>query len=193
MKKKKWIPLIFCSILLIALLFIYMALQKHNAKVEEMENAEAGVKVLDMDSTDIISVGFELEGEKVVFSLDEDNWKLESDESFDVNKSAVDELIADITEMTSDRVLTDVTELSEYGLEQPVQTLVLTDKEGNTETVYWGASNALTADDYLYVEGKNDTVYTVNSDVLQALSGTLEDFRDNIEDSSQEDTTKEES
>lgn len=191
MKKKKWMPLVVCAVLLVILFVVYFMLKNQNAKSEEEENADTSIQVLNLATEDVVSIRFKLDGNEETFTLQDETWALESDNSFEADGDALDSLIATITEMTADRKLEDVTDLSEYGLDEPVQTAVLTDKDGNTYTIYWGDSNSLTGDDYIYINDQTDTVYTVSYSVAESLNATLEEYRKQEEETTEEETTEE--
>lgn len=191
MKKKKWMPLVVCVVLLVILFAVYFILKNQNAKLEEEENADTSIQVLNVAKEDVASIRFMLDGKEETFTLQDETWKLESDEAFEVDGDVLDSLVTAITEMTADRKLEEVTDLSEYGLDEPVQTAVLTDKDGNTYTVYWGDSNSMTGNDYIYINDENDVVYTVSYSVLESFKTTLEEYRKQEEETTEGDTTEE--
>lgn len=188
MKKKKLLPLVFCILLLFLLLVVYFILRNHNEEAEKAENEASVIQVLNVVADDITSISFTVAGQEETFTLTDDVWKLEGDDAFEVNEDEIDNLISSITGMTADRKLEEVADIGEYGLDQPVQTAVLTDKDGNTYTVYWGNSNASTSDDYIYINDQTDIVYTVSYSVLESFCETLEDYRKQEEDSSVDST-----
>lgn len=191
MKKKKWMPLVVCVVLLVILFVVYFILKNQNEKLEEEENADTSIQVLNVAKEDVDSIRFMLDGKEETFTLQDETWKLESDETFEVDGDVIDSLVTAITEMTADRKLEEVTDLSEYGLDEPVQTAVLTDKEGNTYTVYWGDSNSMTSNDYIYINDENDVVYTVSYSVLESFKTTLEEYRKQEEETTEGDTAEE--
>lgn len=191
MKKKKWMPLLVCVILLVVLFIVYFMLKNQNAKLEEEENADTSIQVLDLTTEDIVSIRFKLDGKEETFTLQDETWILESDNSFEVDGDVLDSLIATITGMTADRKLEAVTDLSEYGLDNPVQTAVLTDKDGNDYTIYWGDANSVTGDDYIYINKQTDIVYTVSYSVAESLNATLEEYRKQEEETTEADTETE--
>ena len=191
MKKKKWMPLVVCVVLLVILFVVYFILKNQNEKLEEEENADTSIQVLNVAKEDVDSIRFMLDGKEETFTLQDETWKLESDETFEVDGDVLDSLVTAITEMTADRKLEEVTDLSEYGLDEPVQTAVLTDKDGNTYTVYWGDSNSMTSNDYIYINDENDVVYTVSYSVLESFKTTLEEYRKQEEETTEGDTAEE--
>lgn len=188
MKKKKWVPILLCAVLLVALCAIYFGLVKHNQKVAEEEEAAATINVLNMTGDDVNALTFTLDGKEETFTLSEDKWVLESDASFNVAKETMDSLVTSIAEMTADRKLENVEDLTEYGLDNPVQKAVLTTTDGTTHTIYWGTSNSMTSTDYIYVDDQMDTIYTISSTVQSGMSQTLDYFEETTEAS--EETTE---
>lgn len=92
--------------------------------------------------------------------------------------------------MTATRKIEDVSDLSEYGLDAPGQTVILTDADGNATTICWGSNNATTGDDYVYCTNDDKVVYTVASSVLSSLSSSVEDYRATEETTTEEATEK---
>lgn len=190
--KKKGLPLLIGVVALALLTVLYVMLVKHNTETEEEDTT---VKVFDLDAGDVAAVRFTLDGEEETFTLEDDTWSLASDAAFEVDSSKMSTLLDTVTAMAATRTLDNVTDLSEYGLDEPVQTLVLTMAGGTVYTICWGSSNDITGDDYVYIKEKENVVYTVDYSILDALGETLEDYRAEeetaTEDSSQEEETTE--
>ncbi len=181
--KKKGLPLLIGVVVLALLTVLYVMLVRHNTETEEEDTT---VKVFDLDTGDVAAVRFTLDGEEETFTLKDDTWSLASDAAFEVDSSKMSTLLDTVTAMAATRTLDNVTDLSEYGLDEPVQTMVLTMADGTVYTICWGSSNDMTGDDYVYIKEKEDVVYTVDYSILDALGETLEDYR------AQEETTTEE-
>lgn len=181
--KKKGLPLLIGVVALALLTVLYVMLVRHNTETEEEDTT---VKVFDLDTGDVAAVRFTLDGEEETFTLKDDTWSLASDAAFEVDSSKMSTLLDTVTAMAATRTLDNVTDLSEYGLDEPVQTMVLTMADGTVYTICWGSSNDMTGDDYVYIKEKEDVVYTVDYSILDALGETLEDYR------AQEETTTEE-
>lgn len=177
MKRRNMRNLIIWVAILIALIVVYCVVRYQSQKTQEAEEAETSEAVLNLETSEVESIQFTLDGQQVVFEKTDEVWKLESDDTFEVESSAVEEAVSAVAYMTSERTLEDVTDLSEYGLEQPVQTVVLKTKEGVTHHIYFGNTNDSTGNDYVYIDDDSTKVYTVDSSVAQNFSGTLEDYR----------------
>ena len=177
MKKHNWRNLILLVLLLISLIPVYYVISYNNQKNQEAENETESKRILSMEMLDVASVQFTLDGEEVTFTKTDDGWKLEGDDSFEVEASVIENTISSVTDMTANREMTDVENLAEYGLEQPVQKVVLKDSDGITHNIYFGSSNDSTGDDYVYIGDDKTKVYTVAASVAQTFTGTLEDYR----------------
>jgi preprotein translocase subunit YajC len=195
MKKRSGMILIILVVFLILLIPAYFLMVKSNEKREAEETADDTEKVLDISTSDVTSVEFTLDEQQVLFRLEDDTWKLEGDDSFEVEATAVENVISTVAEMTSARTLEDVEDLSEYGLTNPSQTVTLTLQDGTTYNIYFGDSNESTGNDYVYVDSDKTKVYTVDYSIAQTFDGTLDDFQaeedDTEEDTAEEDTAEE--
>lgn len=174
--KKKGLPLIIAIVCLFALCVGYVCLVKYNDKQETAESEDT-ITVLNLKADDVGKIAYEIDGETVSFTKDDDKWTLDSDASFEVDADKVTSLISSITSMTATRKMEDVSDLSEYGLSAPGQTVTLTDTDGKETTICWGSNNATTGDDYVYCTEDDKTVYTVASSVQSSLSSSVEDYR----------------
>ena len=142
--KKKGLPLVTGIILLILLVTIYILLVKQNEKASA--EGEETIKVLDVTSENVKSVKLVLDKKEEIFSRHEDTWTLMSDSDFNVDSAQLDSLVSSLTGLSASRLLEDVSDLSQYGLEQPAQTIVLTDGNGKEYTICFGDSNDVTGD-----------------------------------------------
>lgn len=187
--KKKGLPLLIGIVVLVFLTVAYVILVKHNTEtVEEVEDTT--VKMFDLENEDVATLRFTLDGKEETFTLEGDTWSLASDAAFEVDSSKMSTLLDTVTGMAASRKLENVTDLSEYGLDEPVQTLVLTMADGTVYTICWGGTNDVTGDDYVYIKEKESVVYTVDYSVLEALGESIEDYRTEEEMTTEDETSK---
>lgn len=189
--KKKGLPLLTGIVVLILLLVLYMVLIRQNAKIAE-EESDTPVKVMKLESEDVTMVQFMLDGNEETFTLENDTWSLASDTSFKVDSSKISTLLDSVTGMAATRILEDVTDLTEYGFDQPVQTITLTAADGSVYTICWGSSNDVTGDDYVYVKENENRVYTIDCSILDSLGDTIEDYRAEEEEITEKATEEDE-
>ena len=171
MTKKKWAkPMILLCIFLI-LVILYLALRSKNQQEEEAENA--GIPILEMDSDSVTEVSFQINGEQVQFAKEEDTWVNANQSDFPVNQDKLIDLVADLTDTEADRVLSDVENLSEYGLEEPANTIVLKNADGEEKKLLVGSQNQGTGSYYLCLGANTSTVYVTDTDVSGNLPSNI--------------------
>ncbi|MGN0155405.1 MAG: DUF4340 domain-containing protein [Lachnospiraceae bacterium] len=174
--KKKGIPLLICVVCLILLCVGYVFLKNYNKEAEEA-NADSAPPILDLKNDDVISVKLTMAEGEETFKKEDDVWILESDASFQVDEGKVTSLLSSILGMTASRTLSDATGLEECGLDQPAQTVEITDADGKIYTICWGNTNDMTGDDYVYIKEDEKTIYTVDGSIQTGIDVTLENYR----------------
>ena len=167
MTKKKWaMPLGLLCIFLV-LLFVYLFLKERNRQAEEAENA--GTPILEMTGDSVTELSFQIDGEQVSFEKEEEGWVNTEDSSFPVNQDKMIDLVDDLTGLEADRVLTEIGDLSEYGLEEPENTVILKDSDGTEKEILVGSQNQGTGSYYLCFADEPSTVYVTDTDVANNL------------------------
>ncbi len=154
----------------------YLALKMQNEKAEE-EEAEAaqGEVILEVDPDEITALSFRIGEETYFFTQADDTWKLESDETFPVDESALLSPLSQLESLHSERTLTEVEDISEYGLDDPQNVITLTDSEQQQTVLTIGATNDGTGNDYLMLNGDESVVYTVDAALRTAFASDLYD------------------
>lgn len=156
----------------------YYALKLNNEETERAEEDSAGDEIVDLASSDVTALSFQIDGETVTFDHDteEDSWTLDDDETFPVDASSVSTLLSYFSPLSATRKLEDVEDASEYGLEDPQNEISLTDTEGDAVTLTIGDQNSGTGDDYVMVNDDETVIYTISSSVLENLPTDLYDY-----------------
>lgn len=182
---KKKMPLVIAILLFMILFAGYVCLLQYNEK-QELSESEDVITVLNIEKDNVKRIQYEMDGEVIAFTKTEENWSADGNDSFVVDDDKVESVVSALVEMTANRKMEKVSDLKEYGLDEPVQVVSLTDADGTETAIYWGSNNSVTGDDYLYVSGDEKTVYTVASDVQGALLETLEEYREEETSSTEE-------
>lgn len=174
--KKKGVTLI-TGVLCIGCLFCaYGLLKTENAKNEAEEEAEANKPILELNTENPASLRFNIGGNDVEFVYAEDTWTKNDDKTFPVNGDAIKDVLTDLTAVSAVRTLEDVEDTSEYGFEEPQNTFVYTDGDGNTTTLTIGANNESTGDDYLLVDDGEKHLYTISTTLRSSISTDIYDY-----------------
>lgn len=182
--KKKGIRLLVVFVVLVLLVggyFIISSMNKEREQQEaEEEYAEDGTLIYSMEFEDIANISFTYEGQTYGFSLKDDTWIYDGDENFPVNQSNLDNKALTLMEVYVDRELgLDGVELSDFGLDNPVTTVTVTDVDGNTQTYSMGERNN-TASAYYMLDENTGKVYLRDGSFIVAFADgfTLYDVAD---------------
>lgn len=170
-KKSKWNRMIYLAVIFVLLLLLYLFLKNRNEKAEEAESG--GMDVIQMDASSIVNFSFKIGDNFAEFSKDGDEWKNQEDSEFPVDQEAVETLLNDLLSFTAERKLEDVDGLSEYGLEEPSNTIRLTDESGTETEILVGSRNQSTGDYYVSLAEAPNTVYVTASDLSSILPGSV--------------------
>lgn len=170
-KKSKWNRMIYLAVIFVLLLLLYLFLKNRNEKAEEAESS--GMDVIQMDASSIVNFSFKIGDNFAEFSKDGDEWKNQEDSEFPVDQEAVETLLNDLLSFTAKRKLEAVDGLSEYGLEDPSNTIRLTDESGTETEILVGSRNQSTGDYYVSLAEAPNTVYVTASDLSSILPGSV--------------------
>ena len=175
MRKKNKGILILLAVLIL-LVAVYFGLRTWNAQQEEKAQEEqeaATVHVTDTSAEDIVSLKFNVGNGGLEFSKEDDQWYYTPDKDFPLQQSYPEDMAETVGSITAGRELTDGDSIDAYGLDEPAYTIEYTDADGNTAELLFGD---MTGDDYYVMLNGNDTVYTVNSSVIDPFNYTLDDM-----------------
>lgn len=176
MRKNK--KLIAGVLLLVLLILLYLFLQNQNMQEEQEDTAEEDntQEIVAMDTEEIASLSYELEGDTVTWIQTDGTWSLEGDEDFPVDEDQIQELLDQLVSVRADRILEDVDSLKEYGLETPYKVITVEKTDETSVRIAIGDQNDTTGDCYIYLNDDPGTVYTVTGSLRTAFSGELYDF-----------------
>ena len=178
MKKQKK-QMIF-MLLVVAILFAsYMVLQRQNSAGEEATSEDTTEKLFDQfgsetDSSQVTELSYYVGEELCSFVKEEDVWKAKEDKELTLRQSSINTMVSCVVATSIVSRLEDVADLSQYGLQEPANTITL--KVAGTEHVIKvGDSNDLTS--YLYLQmDDSDTVYVVSSGISNSFNQSLDDL-----------------
>lgn len=172
MKKNK--RLIILLAVFIVLLLMYFALQSFNKKQEKKETEkEASEKIYVTDIEEVSGICYNVGQGDFAFEKDRDTWHYSMDKEFPLAQSYPEKMASTFGKLEALRKLENGDSLEDYGLDEPVYTVELTDSDGNTTAIYFGNE---TQDAYYVTVNDTEEVYTVNSSVLADLEYTLDDM-----------------
>ncbi|MCI6731758.1 MAG: DUF4340 domain-containing protein [Lachnospiraceae bacterium] len=181
MKRKKQKRLLLILLLILAVLAVgYVILLRYNAAKEaETEETESTIALWpkDFDSSSIASISYLNGDSSLTFNRktdeDTDTWIYAADNDFPLNQSALSGMNSQLQSLTASRSVTDsLDNLTEYGLDQPVNTITATDQNGTSVTLYLGSTNSGSDITYAYTS-QSDHVYTIASDFADYFNRPL--------------------
>lgn len=171
-KRKRLFIRLLCVFLL--LLVAYFGLQARNKSREKEKQAKADKETIYVtDIKDLKEIRYNVGNGDFDLKKEDDTWHDAQDKDFPLAQSYPEQMEKTFSKLKADRALEGGDSLEDYGLKDPVYTVVLTDKDGKETTLYYG--NAAGDDYYVSV---NDTgkVYTVSSASISDLQNKLEDM-----------------
>ena len=180
--KKKSRALILGASSLVILSGAYLLLRMYNQNAQEAELAEsAQEEILSLDEDTLASVSFEIDGSEVTFLYEDEEWSLENDPEFPVDSTYLMTTLSYLEPLEAVRTLEEVTDTGEYGIDEPQNTITLTDSEGTETILTIGSTNISTGDDYLMLNDDSSTIYTINTSLRDSLHDDLYDYAEGEE------------
>ena len=180
--KKKSRTLILGASSLVILSGAYLLLRMYNQNAQEAELAEsAQEEILSLDEDTLASVSFEIDGSEVTFLYEDEEWSLENDPEFPVDSTYLMTTLSYLEPLEAVRTLEEVTDTGEYGIDEPQNTITLTDSEGTETILTIGSTNISTGDDYLMLNDDSSTIYTINTSLRDSLHDDLYDYAEGEE------------
>ena len=174
MGEKKRKSMILLLILLLLLAAAYFALQSWNKSQEKKRQArEEAEQIYITDIDKITGIQYDTGSGKMDLQKKKDTWYYAPDPDFPLAQSYPEQMTKEFSHLKAERELKDGDDLKDYGLEEPVYTVVLTDSEGKETTLYYGSA---VGDSYYVTVGDTGRVYTVSSTSVSELSHSLEEM-----------------
>lgn len=162
-------------VILLVLLLAYIGIHVYNQKQEEKkekEEKENEITVTALDTDAITSFSYQVSGETLSFTKNGDEWSYDQDTSLDLDEDVVNGMLEKAAALTAEDSFDDYDSLTDYGLDQPSNTITLTTKDSTT-TLYLGNQNAMTSQYYL-MTGDGETVYVVDNTIATTFSKTVD-------------------
>ena len=168
--------LLFAIGVLCVLTGVFFLVKSRSAAYEESQKTQYDT-LIDLTANKIARIEWEnSDGDKLAFARESGVWKYEYDEAFSVDQEAVNLLSSGMTGVSVYQVIPDVTDLAPYGLDAPAYKISVTDRDGNTTSVFIGDNNETAGSVYAAYEGETDTVYSVQPSIKAAVEKKLSDF-----------------
>ncbi len=173
-RKKKTASLLIGIVVLLALIAVLAVVQK---KADAYENKDDSETLTDLTADEITGVGITKSGSDAMsFTLADDTWTCDQDDTLDIDSSQVNLLTASLTGITVTDTIDDVTDLSQYGLDEPNAVISITDQDGTETTISVGDTNSTASVAYVLLNDDTTTVYAVSTSITSHLDDTIDDY-----------------
>ena len=171
------------TIVLVACLAGYLGLLNYNKykSDDDSESESDSVEALSLDSSDVNSVSFLIDGQEYTFSSiksessdsdDDEQWVCDNDTSLKINTSKVTSLLGNATSITASKKFDSDADTSDFGLDEP-QNVVKLSTADKTYTITIGEKNAMLGEYYIKV---NDDVYLSGTTILGTIPDSIDDM-----------------
>ena len=189
------------AIVLAACLAGYLGLLNYNKykSDDDSESESDSVEALSLDSSDVKSLSFLIDGQENSFSRiksedtsdetestesektdtnsesstdDDDQWVCDNDTSLKINTSKVTSLLGNATSITASKKFDSDADTSDFGLDEP-QNVVKLSTADKTYTITIGEKNAMLGEYYIRI---NDDVYLSSTTILGTIPDSIDDM-----------------
>ena len=174
MKNKQTVKMAAALIVLVAAIGIYFGMSMWNRSEEEQAVAEsAETEILSIAGEDVTAFSYVYNDETYKFVKEDGTWYYDSDRNFPVDQSTIEGKLSSAVSTTFSREI-EISEdnLADYGLDSPVNTITITDSDGNETVFEIGDSNATTGEYYCRLNS-GSAVYMISSTLNSTMSFEL--------------------
>ena len=166
-KKGIWIM----AAVLVLLSGVYFLLKSQNEKQQQEAQREAeAAKIPVTKDMDLQKISY-TDGTDTMTFCKEENWIWEAEPEITLDQDVMTVMEETFSNLTADRELTGGDTLADYGLEDPVYTLKLTDTQGKQKSIYVG--NPVEQGRYVTVDDKS-RIFTVDGQITGQLYFSLD-------------------
>ena len=138
------------------------ALNRSTAAEEAASSAaaEGTIPLSAFSASDLSSITYTYNGQIITLNYADGSWTLADDPDYHLDESACNTMVTALSALNAKRLIT-AQAGEDYGLADPQLTVTVT-AAGQTTTLTFGSSNAVTGDQYVQREG-DDALYTVDA------------------------------
>lgn len=169
MKKKQMIAGI---VLLILCIGGYFGVKAYNSSQEKKQEAEI-MKPVGIEVADVTGFSYVNNGGILSFEKDGEDWIYTGDTSMDMNEESIEGMLEKVCGVSSTEKIT-AEDLSDYGFDEPTNTITLDTAEGST-VVRIGMYNEIVSKYYLSIDGSTE-LYLVDSSIVTGFDQSVEDL-----------------
>lgn len=181
MKKQKR-QLLVLLLALVALGGTFFGVKKYNELQENRPaEEEEQIIIVNVAESDMIRLSYVYEGETYCLEKKDGVWHPAGDSTRKVKDYYIGLMAKKMAPLTATQTLENVTDLAEYGLEEPLRTIILETATQKFQ-INVGDNNSLTGNCYIQVTDRPETVYIVNQAYIERYNHALEDILEAVEE-----------
>lgn len=170
-KQKKQLLLLILVLLLAIVAFVVVSKMPSEEEVEET----VSYTITDLEAETVNKLTFTNATGTYTLTKTDDVWSYEGDKILDIDEDAVQDMVNKVASLTSENCIEQVEDLSQYGLDEPEITILVSD--GTTSyTLFIGDYNDMTNTQYLCLESDQETVYTTTSYNISSFENGIDEL-----------------
>lgn len=174
MKKQKKQFVIMLALLVVCVA-AFVVLTIYNKKQEQLENKENDtIALVDVAAEDIFAFSYYFNGTPLEFRKEDDNWFYASDKTLVLKQDSMENMLNSLVEIEAVKELEDPAELSEYGLDEPNNTITIMTQD-KAYVVLVGKTNGITGQHYIKLDYA-DEVYLTDTDYDMIFQVSLDEL-----------------
>lgn len=159
---------------------------------EDAQEETVTYEVTKLEAEDVTKLVYTNETETFTLTKNDDGWVCDEYRDVTIDEDAVMTMVNKVAAMTSENKIENVEDISQYGLDEPSLTILVSDST-DTYTILVGDYNATTYTYYMCLENDKTTVYTTESATISSFNNnTIEDLTAEEETTVEETTEAEE-
>lgn len=144
------------------------ALTKYEQKKEEIQNTDAVILEIPIDTVEILSWNYE--NQNFAFHKTDDIWIYDDDEAFPVSAEKISDILSQFENFGASFIIEKVEDYAQYGLEDPEAVIEFSTSD-QTYQIRLGAFSKM--DEQRYVDIGDGNVYLVKNDPVDTLESEL--------------------
>ncbi len=174
-KKKKSRTLVALLLVLVLLIGTYVYYVIYIGKQEEQEASntteDEAIQILSIEAANIQSIYYKNnQAELTLIKNTEDAWVIETNQDVPLNSTYTNKMASTVENLTASKIVVENAEdLSQYGLTNPLITIIIMKVDGSQETLYIGDESPLGDGYYACLKG-NSSIYLVDTAVYSAYN-----------------------
>ena len=166
-KQKRQFLVLLVFLVLCVIAYYFVSKYEANA-VKQGTEEETEITVAQIDPDKIQAFSYIVDQTTYSYTKEDDKWVCENDKSLKLDKDAVQNLLTALKSVAAKEKLESYDSLSDYGLDQPSNTITVSDGE-ETTTFYIGNYNDMMQEYYLKIEG-DDAVFLTDATLSDTFS-----------------------